>query len=868
MDFTEERDERPMSRPPIPAAKLTIPAAASRTLNRQRLIERIHECLKEQTLLLFAPAGFGKTTLLQQWAECSGTNPAWFSLDPGDNDPARFWHDAIRAIDRIHPGFADTAVEGRMGPGRLKMALTALTDKLRELREELVLVLDNFHVIADETLLSSICYFIGNLPSNVRMIAAGRTDPDLPLAEEKLPAAAARLGADDLRFNLQEGIAFYADCMELDLSRDEAGEWVSRAEGWIAGMKLAALSLRGAAPSEQQLRSFASASRLIDQYLLEEVWQQQSEEARRFLTECSVLKTFSPSLCEAVTGSERSRELLGQLERAQLFVVPLEDRTGWFRFHHLFAEFLRRLLRRTGPDRMPRLLARAGVWCENEELQEDALDYYLSGGHYKRATELLIRMPVRKPGVGTNWRSEPFSRIPGDVLSRYPFLYFSHVHSVLVGEADYDRAEKMLRYAESRYEDNQAAWTDEERSEFWGSYHFLKMCCAASVLHDLEQVDLNLRLFKQYSPAGARLIPAKPKFAGLPSISREHIRSNSDLSDSKQLVFFLRSLVESLDKAGLAAVPLAFLAELQYEFNMPDEAEKYAERALEPGEAAHIDRAAVLLPARLTLFRVQKLRGERVRAMETMRETKRELAELGLADSLVYCDAELALMALEEGLEEPALAWRGQYSLFVGDAIGDRQLYGYQCLARIAAAKGMHDEAMSLTEKLLEQAIRTDRFQIEIELSVFKLILLRRTGRTDEALRLLRPVLHASELRGYRRTLLDAGQPLAELLPLLLAESWERQEEGNWPSPGYVRELLLDFGWNLAADGLADPASSLTRKEREVLRLIVSRRTNKEIANRLGIGIGTVKSHIKNIYSKLEVDSRAEAIWKGTLMDL
>ncbi|MFB9275523.1 LuxR C-terminal-related transcriptional regulator [Cohnella cellulosilytica] len=868
MNFTGERDEYSASRPPIPAAKLTIPVAASRTLNRQRLIERIHESLKERVLLLFAPAGFGKTTLLQQWAACSGTRPAWFSLDPGDNDPARFWQDVIRAIDRIHPGFGNSAAVGRMGPDRFNTALEALTDELRQLREELVLVLDNFHVIADETLLSSISYFIGSMPSNVRLIAAGRTDPVWPLAEEKLPASAARLGADDLCFNLQEGIAFYGDCMELDLSKDEAGEWVSRAEGWIAGMKLAALSLRCAAPSEQQLRSFASASRLIDQYLLEEVWQQQSEEIRRFLTECSVLRAFSPSLCAAVAGSERSRELLGGLERARLFVVPLEDRMGWFRFHHLFEEFLHRLLRRTELDRMPQLLERAGTWCENEELREDALDYYLSGGHYERAIELVSRMPARKAGGGTTWKSEPFSRIPGHVLSRHPFLYFSHVHSVLVGDADYDRAEKMLRYAESRYEDNQAGWTDEERNEFWGSYHFLKMCCAASFLHDLEQVDLNLRLSKQYSPAGARLIPAKPKFTGLPSISREYIRSYSDLSDSKQLVSFLRGLVGSLEKAGLAAVPLACLAELQYEFDVPDEAEKYAARALKSGDAAHPDRAAALLPARLTLFHVQKLRGERARAMKTLQETKRELAELDLADSLIYCDAELVLMALEEDRGEPATAWRRQYPMRVGDAIDGGKLYEYQCLARIAAAQGRYDEAMSLTEKLLELAIRTDRFQIEIELSVLKLTLLRRTGRTDEALRLLRPVLRASELRGYRRTLLDAGQPLAELLPLLLAESWERQEEGNWPSPGYVRDLLFDFGWNLAADGLTDPASSLTRKEREVLRLIVNRRTNKEIANGLGIGIGTVKSHIKNIYSKLEVNSRAEAIWKGALMDL
>jgi len=871
MNSEEERDSHPASRSPILASKLTAPAAVPRTLNRQRLIDRMDQELKKHPMLLLcAPAGFGKTALLQQWAEWAGTEPAWYTLDPGDNDPARFWKYAIRAIDRVRPGFGDRADEvvGYMrpnGPDCIETVVTVLIDELRLCREELVLVLDDCHAISDKALLSSISSFIENMPANIRLIAAGRTEPALTIRER--PARAARIGAADLRFNLQEGIAFYSDCMELELSKDEAGEWVSRAEGWIAGMRLAALSLSGAVPSEQVLGSFAGASRLIDPYWLEEVWLQQSEEIRRFLMECSVLEALCPPLCEAVTGSERSRELLEELERAQLFVVPSEERTGWLRFHRLFAEFLRRLLRRAEPDRMPPLLERAGMWSEGAALREDALDYYLSGGHYERAIGLLTRMSEEKPGVDTTWLSERFSRIPGPILSKHPLLYFSHAYSVLVGEADYDKAEKMLRYAESRYEDNGSAWTEEERNEFWGCYHFLKMHYASSVLLDPGQAELNLRLYKRYAPAGIHLIPVKPRYAGLPSIWREHIGQHLDFTDAKQLVYNLRSLIAPMEEAGLAAVPLACLAELLYEFDRLDEAESYAARALKSGGLTHPGRMAALLPAHLVLFRVRRLRGERVRAMETLLEAKRELAELGMADSLVYCDGELALMALEEGHAGPALAWRGQYPLRAEDAIGDRRLYQYQYLARIAAAQGKHDEAMRLAEKLIGLAVRTGRFQVEVESAILKLDLLHRAGRTEEALPLLRSVLGASEPRGYRRTLLDAGQPLAKLLTLL-AESWDLRQEGDWPSPGYVRELLLGFGWSWTGGSLADPAPGLTRKEREVLRLIVHRRTNKEIADELGIGVGTVKSHIKNIYSKLEVGSRAEAIWKGALMEL
>lgn len=314
-----------------------------------------------------------------------------------------------------------------------------------------------------------------------------------------------------------------------------------------------------------------------------------------------------------------------------------------------------------------------------------------------------------------------------------------------------------------------------------------------------------------------------------------------------------------------ATKSLACLAEFNYEFDELEAAETHAAKAMESGasnQTGHL--SEILLPSRFVLARVRKVRGRRDEAMETLLQTRRDVIELGMTGSLIYCDAELALLALEIGDAEPAESWFKLYRLSGEQEPEPGRLYAYLYLARIYAAQGRTDEAGRLTAKLLDVAERADRLYIRIELAVLQALLLYRAGRPDEALARFRAALFLAEPRGYARTFLDAGEPAAELLTLLV-RSGDRLQEGDGPSPGYVRSLLAGFGKDAAAGRSSpdDPMLLLTKKEHEILRLLSRQKTNREIAAELGIGHGTVRMHLNNIYSKLMVSGRSEAIRKG-----
>ncbi|MFC4600820.1 AAA family ATPase [Cohnella hongkongensis] len=355
-------------------------------------IDRIQEGLRNKAVLLCAPAGFGKSVLLQQWAEQAAEQPAWFSVDRSDNDIARFWHHTIRAIDFVHPGFKERAGDIvrpiRLHPSRPEAVLSPLLSELRQLQRPLVFVLDDFHAITDSALLTSFAYFLEHLPNRVRLILSGRTWPAIPCLPDC--GTVERIGAEELRFTARESGDFFSTVMEIQLSREEKDRWVRRTEGWEATMKLAALHVRLEPPAAAPpIRPFSGGSHLLEQYILEEVFGPQSEPIQRFLLDCSILKRMNASLCEAVSGNAASGAILEQLERGQLFIMALDPRKEWFRFGHLFAEFLRQRLERLEPERASKLLEAAGRWCEQEGWKEEALDYYLAGKHDDRAIRLL-----------------------------------------------------------------------------------------------------------------------------------------------------------------------------------------------------------------------------------------------------------------------------------------------------------------------------------------------------------------------------------------------------------------------------------------------------------------------------------------------
>lgn len=849
---------------PILTTKLHIPRVSAKTITRQRLIERINHGMEGKITFLCAPAGFGKSTLLGQWAQQTETLPAWYSIDQADNDPVRFWRYVTAAIDTIRPGFREKTSDAikLIGPEHYEVAIAMLINELQKIEQSLVLVLDDFHAITNENLLASIAYFIEYLPEHVHLVPASRTEPSFKTARLTSQQWMTRLDTADMRFTLQESKHFYAG-WALDLSEEEAGEWMQRTEGWITAMKLAALSQHGGMQSSIQ-HNFAGASRLIEQYLLEEVFMHQSEEVRRFLLDCSVLKRMSAPLCRAVTGLEQGQSMLERLENEQLFVISLDESNTWYRFHYLFSEFLYAWVERTEPKHIPLLLERAGQWCESEGLREEALDYYISGNHFERAVALFEKITMTSAKIvraSQVWLSAQFSRIPGEILLQHPYLYFSYVHLVILWENDHAKADKMMRFAEQRYESNVHSWTEEARNDFWGTFYFMKTLYALAIIRDPKQAIHFIRLSRHFKPDGPKLIFMQSPNAGHPSFLRERMKREDQQSGRNFLLPFLKQMINMLEEVGMVVNLQTCLAEAFYEYNELDLAKQTSEEAIASaflGDPSVIPE--MLFPARLVLMRIHRAQGKFAAAVETMRSTRRDIIDLGMSRSLVYCDAELALLALEKGDSEPAKEWIRFYRFGDGAEIQSSQLYEYEYLLRILLALERYGEAWQLSGQLLDVAIQSNRFYNQIEISVIRVLLLHLKGRTDDALEQLRSILFTAESRDFVRTFLDAGELMAELLSMLLA-SWDHKQWEEGPSLGYVRGLLAGSG---RSPGKAeDLALILTKKEMDVFRLITRRKTNNEIGTELGIGYGTVRTHINNIYSKLTVTTRSEAIKKG-----
>ncbi|RRJ67264.1 hypothetical protein EHV15_33315 [Paenibacillus oralis] len=857
---------------PLLETKLNIPSRTVETMVRPRLIERLNWCATVKLTLICAPVGFGKSTLLQHWALQAPERPAWFSVEPADNDPVRFWRYVIAAIDRIRPGFrVRTAdVVKLVHPSDYELALTMLLNELQQTEKPLALILDDFHSVTNESLLDSFSFFLDHLPENVHLIVASRTELPIPTAKLRSYQSMERLDAEELSFTPQEGSKFYSSCMALDLQEEETNEWVRRTEGWIAAMKLAALSIRDSRHPSILLRNLSGASHLLEQYLMEEVFIRQSESIRQFLMDCSVLKRMNASLCRAVTGESRSQEMLELLEHVQLFIIPLDDQRGWYRLHHLFAEFLLHRLQRESPNRMPILLEVAGQWCEQEGLKEEALEYYLTGKHYDLAIRLLEEMTAKMIRLDTLWLSSQLALIPEPILLERPTLYFSYVHSLLLGDNDFAKVDRMLLFAEQMYEEKMVEWTEEARDDYWGSYYFIKAYYELVVSKDREQGYRYMIMSKQHKPTGVNLVFARPKRSGLPSILKEYMQKEEGHPGQKFLIPILTQLAEMMEQVDLANPVTACLAECYYEFDELDEAEKAARKALQSTGLPRSSRAAAeaLLPARLVLARIQRIRGLIAAAKETLRETRRDLVEMGMAGALIFCDAELAQFALEEGDTAPADAWERLYSLNDRGELSVWQLYEQIYWSRLLMKRGRDEQAWRLTDRLLATGKRENRLYIEVEAGLMQVVMLYRSGRTEEALQRFQSLLYVAEPHGLRRVFLDAGEPAAELVSLLLLPQ-NRQREKSIPSIGYLRSLLSGFGKEMASgDSSANLKMILTKKEYEILRLLTQRLTNREISAKLGIGYGTVRTHLNNIYSKLFLEGREEAIQKGEQIGL
>ena len=898
---------------PLLMTKLYIPHARQNMVSRTRLTERMNAGMRGTLTLIVAPAGWGKTTLLSAWH----TDPnrpaqplAWVSLDAGDNDPVRFWTYFIVALNTPYPSVGEAALDllHSPQPPPIESVLTLLLNALATRSTETVLVLDDYHLIEALPIHDALTFLLDHAPPQLHLVIASRLDPPLPLARLRAGGSLTELRTADLRFTPQEAAAFLTEVMGLPLSLEEIVALEARTEGWIAGLHLAALSLQGRDDLAGFITAFAGSNRYIIDFLVEEVLARQAENVQHFLVRTCLLARLSSSLCDAVRGGDESQALLEYLERTNLFLIALDDRRQWYRYHHLFAEVLQNRLRQTQPAEVPELHHRACGWYEQHHMFADAVTHALAVPDVERAARL-----IEQHGYSFALRGQLstmmgwYNQLPDALILTRPRLCLLHAFGLLLSnqiEASSARlltVEQAIRSASSTEETQsmlgQVALTRGYISLYFGDVEGSVQWCrqALDLLPETETgwwASSFLGTARAYLVSGEVTTAVEERVEDAVSVARASgnlvtlLSSISLLGRLQVLQGRLRTAARSYGQAREVAAGRESLQTLvnsaDYYFGMGDllrerneldEAERHLMQGMDLAGGTLTVYAEIVTLGYTALARLQQARGNLQGALATLSAFAELAHQRHYVPRLLARGAAVwAQLELAHGHLAKALRWMEESGLSASDGetsyARERE---YLTLARVRIAQGREHptgpflaEALALLARLLEDAGPKARTRSAIEILILRALALEAQGERAEALTALDRALALAAPEGYVRLFIDEGAPMATLL---------RQAHMRGIEPEYVAHLLAAFAQAGASLHLSAPNASplveaLTGREREVLQLLVDGASNREIAQRLVLSVNTVKKHVFNICGKLGVQSRAQAIAKARTLDL
>ncbi|MCC7359085.1 MAG: hypothetical protein IT317_06395, partial [Anaerolineales bacterium] len=861
--------------------------------------------------LIAAPAGFGKTTLLSDWLAHSQRAVAWLSLDEHDNDLARFLTYVIAALQTVDASLGTEALDllGASRPLPAEMILTPLINAVAGRSQEIVLVLDDYHLIETPRIHEALGFLLDHLPRQLHVALSSRADPPLPLPRLRARGALTELRAADLRFTPDEATSFLNQLMGLNLAADNIAALEARTEGWIAGLQMAALSMQGREDVDGFVQAFTGSHRYIIDYLVEEVLQRQPEDVRSFLLQTCILNQLTGPLCETVTGQLDGSGRLQALERANLFVVPLDDQREWYRYHHLFADVLRARLRETHPEQLPELHRRASEWYAQREQPIEAVQHALAADDFARAASLmeLAWTAVSRSRQDATLRAW-VKALPDDLIRRRPVLSAWFATALLLG-GELEQVERRLEDAER--------WLGPAANEpvvaSADEFRRLPVTLAigraglaqvrgdiAATIHYAQQAFASVAPSDHLGRAGAAgflglalwargdLTAAERTFAE--SVTSMHLSGN--LADALSGTIGLAQMQigrgrlhearRTLDQAGqLAAaqgspVPratadlLVTLSELDCEQNHLEAAEAHLQQSKALGERASLPENRDRWP--VAMARLHAARGDFDSALKALDEAER-LHVHGFFPDARPIGALRARIWITQGRLAEARDWARARGLAAQDEPSYVREGEHLTLARllIAEYRANHDEstireASDLLARLLTTAEAGGRTGSVNEILVLQALAHAALGHTPQAVVPLERALIQAEPEGYVRLFIDEGLPMLALLQLAA-----RREV----APTYTRQLIAAFGkWvtpppvsrlTPAPQPLAEP---LSERELEVLRLLRTELSGPEIARQLMVSLNTFNTHTKNIYSKLGVNNRLAAIRRAEELNL
>jgi LuxR family maltose regulon positive regulatory protein len=847
------------------STKLHIPHVRNSLVSRPRLIRKLNEGMEAKLTLVSAQAGYGKTTALSEWVKQCSALVAWVSLDKQDNDWIQFWSYVTASIQERVPGFGNTIWSLlEKGPSvSLEPAITALLNELNQLTSELVIILDDYHFIELPAIHDSLIYLLEHLPPHIHLYIASRTDLAIPTARLLAKGELHRIIMQDLRFQLDEGLVFFRDTTDLLLTKEQVIQLFHQTEGWISGLQLAAISLERSDNIAESIHQFSGQQHNISDYLLEEVLHHQSEQMRTFLLETSILSRMNHSLCQAVTGQMNCQEQLEGLDRLNLFIIALDDQRNWYRYHHLLSDFLQQLLSRTDPAKWVQAHIHAAYWLENHGFDEEAVEHFLEGKQYADAVRLieknLFTLMQSKSVALKRW----VAFLPESSFEEKPMIEMFYI-SVLLGVGEWGAAVRRVEQAEIRFQALQEKLTNPEWNQAMGNIYFF--CAVTSYLRkDLVRTSEYFELVERYIPEGSFFqTMGRNRYQGYDSFD-DHLAFINDLHTADAFLLKWINTWGHKKEYPFIGYLYASYSKLLYERNRLEEAEFYVSQAL--GRKDMQPFARILIQIVFSASRIQQAKGNSNRASELLEQLKSQIDSPDYVLFMLKIEAEQACLSLQQGSFQYALDWLQRCGLAHTDEVSMNRMAEHLCLARVLAECERMGEALYLLERLYRLLCKEDRLRDRIKVLILQSVSLQRLGQTEAALVQLETALHLAEPEGYIRSFIDEGPMMAEMLSAYLKVQ-QGSRLSNPPSVilAYIKQLLQAL--NVTSEEELSLKEVLTVQETRILLLITNGLSNKEIAHHLNITGETVKSHIKNLYRKLRVNNRVQALQRGKELNL
>jgi ATP/maltotriose-dependent transcriptional regulator MalT len=891
-------------RPDLLATKLRVPRPPPGFVARPRLVGLLDDGSTRELTLVSAPAGFGKTSLLADWSQRGERLVGWLSLDAGDNDPVRFWRHTLAALDRVRPGLAErvSPLLAPPAPASFEGVATAAVNELAAEDGDALLVLDDYHVIDARPVHASLQFLLEHQPPGLHVVLAARADPPLPLARLRVRGQLTELRAADLVFTSEEAEALLREAAGLDLRGDAVAALVARTEGWAAGLQLAAISLPAQPDVAGFVESFSGSHRHVLDYLTEEVLEQQPEPVREFLLETSVLDRLSGPLCDAVTGRTDGQAMLEAIERANLFLVPLDEVRDWWRYHHLFADLLRARVHQQRPDRLRELHRNAAIWHEEHGLVDDALRHMLAAqdttGAARLVEEHIEALYVSsEEATAQRW----LAALPPELVGSRPRLLLAQVRAALLG-GDVQRGQDLLKAAERAF----AHATDEPHEPSVGraasranlparlALAHARIAYlrgdpdkttehASRILTEIGEDEWTLDTMARWNLTAAewlrgRLSEAERGFAS--TLSRWSAAGNPALAADVswylgqvqraqgRLDAALATHQHTLDTAGashrarppyLGSAHIG-IAQVAYQRNELDTALQHLTEGVTL--CRQLADTQPLATGLTTLAWIRHIEGDAAGSLDAIDEAERVAPGRAVADLLDPVPAQRARLLLAHGDVAAAARWTEERGLMPDDEPSYPREPAYLLLACVLLAQDRPDQALKILDQLRAPAVAQNRTGNLIEIQAVRALGLAALGDDDRALATLAETLTLTHPHGYVRVFVDEGPAMGALIGQLI-----RAQRVTVPG-AYVGRLVRAFEHDMArrpSDERPTPAvvpglvTALSDRELEVLHLLAAGKQNQDIADELHMALNTVKKHATHIFEKLGATNRTEA---------